>query len=252
VGTRILSLMVQLLITPLQTPAMSAFSRLKNENKPIGPAYIRVTKLCSLLACPIFFGASAVAPDFVHIVFGPKWEDAGWIMAINGLAVGPSVIMYLFIPALASAGRSGLSLRHYVAALFTNVIVAALAIPFGLLAIASGKTIESHATLPYGLNLLKRGLGAKPAGVLSAIAPAYLAALIMAGTVAALGHFELQGMDPIARMLIMVASGGVLYVAILAIAARRFLAENINEFSPLLKELQGRLPRARKSAQDQN
>lgn len=251
VGTRILNLMTQLLITPLQTPAMSAFSRLDNQNKPIGPAYLRVTRLCSLLACPVFFGAAAVGPDFIRIVFGEKWNEAGWIMALNGLAVGPSVIMYLFTPALASAGRSGLSFRHFIAAFFTNILVAICAIPFGLYAIASGKTIESHLTLPYGLTLLRQGLGVGAIDTLRSIAPAYFAALVMAASVALLGYFGLQGLNSVSRLLVMVASGGVIYVAVLMLTARRFLTDTIQEFAPLFENLRGRVNGLRKPAGEQ-
>jgi len=239
VGTRILNLMSQLLITPLQAAAMSAFSRLGDDNKPIAPAYVRVTRSCSLLACPIFFGMAAVAPDFTRIMFGPQWHDAGIIMMINSLVVGPSVIMYFFVPALAAAGASGLSLRFYLATLVATAAAAIGPIPFGAIAVSAAKVIESHLTLPYGLSLTRRAIGLHPIDNLRAIAPAYLAGLAMAIIVGAFGYFALQQFQPWLRMPIMVAVGGLLYPALLAVFARRFLKETLGELS-FLKHRFGR------------
>ena len=235
VGTRILTLMSQLLITPLQAAAMSAFSRLEEAGKSIAPAYVRVTKSCSLLACPMFLGASAVAPDLVQVMFGPQWHDAGLIMAISGLVVGPSVIMYFFTPALASAGRSGLSFRHFFVALFVNLGVAVAAIPFGLIAIASGKTIESHLTLPYGLSLLRKGIGLRIVTILGAVGPAYVASLVMGAVLVALSLFVLQPLPPFYRLAVMVPMGGLLYFVLLAIFARSYLLSNLEELRSILK-----------------
>jgi PST family polysaccharide transporter len=241
VGTRVLNLMAQLIITPLQAAAMSAFSRLGDEGRPIAPAYVRVTRSCSLLACPIFFGMAAIAPDFTRIIFGPQWHEAGLIMIINSLVVGPSVIMYFFIPALASANRSALSLRFYIVSLVVTGVTALTAIPFGPLAASSTKAIESHVTLPYGLKLTRQGIGLRPIDNLRAIAPAYLAALIMAMIVMAIGYYELGKFQPWQRMPIMVAIGGLIYPAFLALFARQFLRETLGELA-FLKNRFGRKP----------
>lgn len=235
VGTRILTLMSQLLITPLQAAAMSAFSRLGDQGKSIAPAYVRVTRSCAILACPMFLGASAVASDAIRLLFGKQWDDAGIIMAINGLVIGPSVIMYFFTPALASAGRSALSFRHFIVAFFVNIAVAIVAIPFGLFAIASGKTIESHLTLPYGLKLLRQGIGLRMIEVFRAIGPAYLSALTMAAALTVLSNFALQNLSPVVRLGVMVPLGAILYTALLAVFARKYLVSNIEELRVLLR-----------------
>jgi len=235
VGTRILSLMSQLLITPLQAAAMSAFSRLDAEGRSVAPAYVRVTRSCALLACPMFLGASAVAPDAIQVLFGKQWHQAGFVMAINGLAVGPSVIMYFFTPALASAGRSALSFRHFIVAFFVNIGVAIVAIPFGLFAIASGKTMESHLTLPYGLKLLRRGISLSLSDIFKAVGPSYIAALLMAAILMVLSHFALQSLQPVTRLFFMIPLGAILYLATLGIFARPYLLSNIEELRVLLK-----------------
>ena len=233
VGTRILDLMAQLVISPLQAAAMSAFSRLANDGKPIGPAYTRVTRTCSLIACPMFFGAAAIAPDVIHVLFGSQWTEAATIMVINSVVVGPSVIMYFFVPALAAAGYSALSSRHYFASLIVNVTTAVAAAPLGLLAIAAAKTIQSHLTLPYGLRLTKQAIGLGALDNLRAVAPAYLASISMGGAVWALGHFALGGMTPLSRLAIMAVAGVLLYAALLAVFARRFFKDNLSELTSL-------------------
>jgi PST family polysaccharide transporter len=235
VGTRILTLMSQLLISPLQAAAMSAFSRLSEQNKAIAPAYIRVTRSCALLACPMFLGASAISADLISVLFGRQWADAGIIMAINGFVVGPAVIMYFFTPALASAGSSVLSFRHFIVAFFVNIVVAIVAIPFGLFALAAGKTVESHFTLPYGLHLLRKGLDLKAREMLSTVTPAYLASLAMAGLITALSVFGLQSIPPYQRMIIMIPLGGIVYFAILAAFARPYLVSNLEELRSVFK-----------------
>jgi len=214
---------------------------LGDEGRPIAPAYVRVTRSCSLLACPIFFGMAAIAPDFTRIIFGPQWHEAGLIMIINSLVVGPSVIMYFFIPALASANRSALSLRFYIVSLVVTGVTALTAIPFGPLAASSTKAIESHVTLPYGLKLTRQGIGLRPIDNLRAIAPAYLAALIMAMIVMAIGYYQLGKFQPWQRMPIMVAIGGLIYPAFLALFARQFLRETLGELA-FLKNRFGRKP----------
>lgn len=156
-------------------------------------------------------------------------------MAINGLVVGPSMIMYFFTPALASAGRSGLSFRHFFVALFVNLAVAVVAIPFGLIAIASGKTIESHLTLPYGLRLLRKGIGLRASAMLSAVGPAYFASLVMAATLIALSLTSLQPLSPFYRLAVMIPLGGIIYFAILGFFARPYLISNIEELLPILR-----------------
>jgi len=157
------------------------------------------------------------------------------IMAISGLVVGPSVIMYFFTPALASAGRSGLSFRHFFVALFVNLGVAVAAIPFGLIAIASGKTIESHLTLPYGLSLLRKGIDLRIVTILGAVGPAYVASLVMGAALVALSLFVLQPLPPFYRLAVMVPMGGLLYFVLLAIFARSYLLSNLEELRSILK-----------------
>src|SRR3546814_13744225 len=69
----------------------------------------RSTRTCALVSCPVFFGAAAIAPDFVTFIFGPKWTEGSYIMIALALVAGPATLNYFQGPALFAAGRSGLA-----------------------------------------------------------------------------------------------------------------------------------------------
>jgi len=240
VGTRALNMLVSMVITPLQSAATSAFSRMQDTEGRIGAAYFRLTRTCSLVACPVFLGAAAVGPDFVHLVFGKQWGTAGQIMAINGLVVGPVVIMYFFTPALASMGKSALALQSGIAASAGNLIAASIAAPFGVLAVTAAQTLRAYITLPFSLRLLKRGLSIGPVAMIKTIMPALTAAAIMAAILAILQRTVLLEMSPLERILIMVAVGVPLYFVGLFVIDRRTIADSAREFAPLLGRLTNR------------
>ncbi len=48
---------------------------------------MKALRLMSLVAVPVFFGLSAVAPEVVDVVFGPKWAAAKPLLAVLALAM---------------------------------------------------------------------------------------------------------------------------------------------------------------------
>src|SRR3546814_4007622 len=73
-------MMISMVIKPLQSAALTAFAQVHHKSGQVGPAYLRVTRTCALVSCPVFFGAAAIAPDFVTFIFGPKWTEGSYIM----------------------------------------------------------------------------------------------------------------------------------------------------------------------------
>lgn len=236
VGTRVLNLLTSIIIIPLQSAALSAFSRLRDRGQAIAPAYVRVARTASLISCPIFLGSAAIAPDFVHIVFGTQWDQAGYIMTANAFIVGPALVMYFFNAAMTSSGKSALVLKSAAASWAANLMMTVVTIPFGVVKVAWGQSVRPHLTLPFSLWLLNRGIGLKPSELLRAILPAWLSALAMVGILYLMGRTVLSDMTPIERMSIMIAAGGPLYLLGLLLIGRDTLREGWKELGPLLKK----------------
>jgi len=52
----------------------SAYSRIQSERGRLRAAFKRVVLTVSLAACPALAGLALVAPSFIHVVLGPKWD----------------------------------------------------------------------------------------------------------------------------------------------------------------------------------
>jgi O-antigen/teichoic acid export membrane protein len=230
VGWRVIDIIIQVAIHPLQTTALSAFSRLGDPGR-MPDAYCRLTRMCSILACPIFFGTSAVATDLVRVVFGERWDISGQILTVLPLMAGPAVLNYFTGPALTSAGRTRLVLIFIGVASVGNLIAALSGAAFGLLFVAVALVVRDHLTLPLFLWLLKQGIGLEPMRAVRAVLPSYLAAAAMAALVFAVKSL----MDPgLARLGVSVAVGAVSYPLILRVFAPAFLRGSVSEISSLL------------------
>lgn len=233
VGARGLETITQFLIAPLQQASLSAFSRVDGA-KAIGEAYLRVTRVCGLAACPIYLGAAVVAPDFVRLIFGPQWDESGAIMAILAVAIGSLSLGYFIQPALTAAGQPKTVLLSTLASLVTTVCAALATVWWGVVALAAGNTAQQYVVLPFRLVLLTRTLQLSAARLFAGIAPPFLAAAAMAAAVYGLRVAVMAEWLPVVRLAASVAVGGILYPIILLVIARPYLRHIRADIVPLL------------------
>lgn len=245
IGSRVLTMMINTFIVPLQTTAMSAFSRLDRGSDAVGQAYLRVTRVCSVIVCPAFFGLAVIAPDFVPLVFGEKWRAAGHVMTAMALIAGPAVLMYFAQPALAAAGKASFVMLSNLAMLVGNTIVAMLTMSWGVVAVAAGHSARAHLTLPFSLSLLRKGIGVDGWTAILNILPAYSAAALMALALAFGRWAFLDGVDELGRIAVMLIAGPPIYAMALFCFSPRLLKEGRAEIWSLVPiRLRARLTRS--------
>jgi PST family polysaccharide transporter len=235
VGSRALNFLIALTIKPLQTTALSAFSRLKDA-PAIGGAYLRLTRATAFVSFPVFLGAAAIAPDFVMVCFGRQWEASGPIMAALALVVVPSTLLYFTPPALVALGRTRLILVSNLAMLVLNAIAALATVSFGVVAVAAGQSVRAHVTAPFALGMLQKGVGLPIGKSLRSIVEPGIAAALMGATVVAARLYALEHLSPILRLSICVILGAVVYACLLLTVARRCTVETMLELTPHLPD----------------
>lgn len=233
VASRALNLLFQVAISPIQTTALSAFSRLKDE-RAIGGAYLRLTRATALVSFPVYFGVAATAPDIVAVCFGRHWEQSGAIMTALALAAVPTTLVTFVQPALVTVGRTRLALLSSFGTLVLSSIAALATVAFGVIVVAIGQAFRAYAAAPFVLSLLKRGIGLSVLHSLRSIWEPCVAAVLMGGLVAVVRIYALADLSPGLRLSLCVALGISGYAAILMTVVRRYTAETLLELMPHL------------------
>ncbi len=233
VGARGLEVISQMTVTPIQQTALSAFSRLPNV-AAIGNAYAQVTRVSAILACPVYLGAAVLAPDFISIVFGPKWAPSGSIMTALALAVGAGSLAQFMQPALTAANRPKLVLLSTAVSFGATASTALFAVSSGALIVAIANTGLQYFLLPFRMRLLSVALHMHWRKPVAGVAPALFAAAAMAAAVHALRVFVLDETPLVSKLALSTFAGIILYPALLILFARRYLLQLATEVAPLL------------------
>ncbi|WP_137680697.1 lipopolysaccharide biosynthesis protein [Aurantiacibacter suaedae] len=84
-GHRVTSKSIGEAIEPLRQVLFPAFSRIKNEPDRLRHGYLRAQGVLCLICFPIAAGLASVAPEFVVVALGPKWDLAIPIVQLTAM-----------------------------------------------------------------------------------------------------------------------------------------------------------------------
>ena len=105
--------------------AFSAFASIQADTQKVSSHFLKSVRIMSLLAFPVLWGISSIAPEFVNLLLGKKWSMAIVPLQILSLVIPVRMVSKLMSPALLGIGRADTN--------FFNVITASLALPLGFL-----------------------------------------------------------------------------------------------------------------------
>jgi O-antigen/teichoic acid export membrane protein len=235
-GTRAINMLNDAIIQPMNQTALSALSRV-NETGSVAKAYLRITKACGLISFPIYYGTAVTAHDFVLIMFGPKWEASGDVMAMFALFGGAGTLNFFSGAALSAVGKTRMVLWTNLISFVSTVALTLILVPYGIWAVALGFAVRAHVVLPFVLYNLKRNLHLRPMAAIRGVLPPFLAATAMALLLLVLKLEVLDDFSPIIRLAILVPTGAALYVGGLFLFGRTYLRETHTELAPIVNRL---------------
>jgi O-antigen/teichoic acid export membrane protein len=121
VGSHLAYLPIQKLSALINSVAFPAFSQVQTDPAKVGEYMLKVCRMMSIVAFPVFFGMSSVAHELVALLLGEKWQAAALPLLIITLVMPLRMLYNLFQPLLWGVGRPDVSA--------TNLFIAALGMP---------------------------------------------------------------------------------------------------------------------------
>jgi PST family polysaccharide transporter len=226
---RILELLFQVLLTPLNQIALPALSRLRDEPERLGRLQGFVEGAVALSSFPAMIGLAAVAPAAVEVLLGPSWRPM--VPALQLLCLsGPMVAVEYNTPILARAlGRPELAFRQTLLAALVGIPLFVLAAQVSVTVVAAAVLLRQAVLIwPLRVLLVRRLTGRGLAARYLPLLPSLGCALAMGLCVALLGSATPE-MSAALGLAAGVSLGIVSFLVLLALFARADVIDLSNQ-----------------------
>jgi O-antigen/teichoic acid export membrane protein len=217
------SIAYSLIITPVRRIAypliqvfFPAFSKMRDPDR-IGRGWLRGTKVLALVVVPSMLGLIAVAPDFVQVAFGHKWDEAVPVIQILAPVGLLQSLTALNAAILQAVDRTRILFRFTLLLSIVTVAAFAAGLPWGINGVATAYLIATVVLQPVFLWFTVRAVGLSMSDWLRSIVGVVEAGVVMVLIV--LGGRELlleTTLGVTARLAALIVIGAAVYVPLVA------------------------------------
>jgi len=188
----------------------------------VSQAVVKYIGLVSLFAFPALWGLSAVAPEVVAVLLGPKWLEAIPALVILPLIVPMRMVCsFMFTTSLALGNRS-LDLRNTIANFVLLPGGFFVGAHWGLVGLCLAWLVAVPLSYTFSVPAVLRAIGIRAIDLVAECGPPAFAAGVMYAAVAGL-RVALPEQPAIAVLGALVAGGALVYFAVLTLISRRHL-----------------------------
>ena len=144
---------------PVQGVLYPTFSRMQDDVPRVAQAWLSVNRIVGAISLPALAGMVMVAPEFVDVVLGPKWQSAVVVIQILAWVGMLQSLQGLNSAVLQARDRTGDLLRYGVIVCAASLTAFVLGLQWGLVGVAAAYAISSTLVEPYYTWLTTRALG---------------------------------------------------------------------------------------------
>ena len=228
VAYRVIIIVIDVFTSTINVVAFPVFSRMQGDPDRIRNALHTATRMSSAVAFPAFLGLSVMAPNFLPLLFGDKWEpsiDVLRVLCIVGLLRS---VTYFNRSLLLALGKPRFELFWVCFSVVTKVLAFVIGYRWGLMGVAWAVVAHGYAIFPVGVWLINKANPIDPATYLRQFLRPLAASLIMVIVVLPM-QLQLDGRLPRLPILIIGSVvGGAVYVGALFVVAPTLTAEIID------------------------
>ena len=223
VGKRALLAANLLLSRAISRVALPAFSQIKEDRRRLTAAFTRMLSATSIITTPAFAGLALIADEFIHLLFGARWEGAAAVMrplclfgALQAVGIyNQSIMMAL--------GKPHWQTRLALLSALANLSLFFMATGYGPAGVAEAFTLRAFILYPLSIWAVTRLLPLNWRDYWKAVQLSVVASVFMAGCVIG-ARALLPDMHEAARLACLVVTGVLSYGLAVALFGRSELS----------------------------
>jgi len=206
---------------------LPAIARQQDDRGRVRNALLRSVGLVSLVAFPALWGISAVAPELVLVLLGPKWLPAVPALTILPLIVPVRMISSIIFTSSLALGNRNSDLRSTVVNLIFLPAGFFIGAHWGLVGLCLAWLVSVPLAYLFSVPSALRLIGISGIQLLGECGPPAAATIIMYGSIAGL-RYLLPEQPEIVALVGSIATGVVVYFGVMVLVARRQLVSARN------------------------
>jgi O-antigen/teichoic acid export membrane protein len=216
VAYNVMYLPISRVTTPASNVLYTAFSRIQDDARRMGEAWLRVNLMTAALLVPASLGLAVTASDFVPVVFGQRWHAAAPVLAILSLGGVAQSLQMFNGPVYQACGKPGLFLRFMFFSTTVTFGGFVIGIHWGLLGVAASFAIARNVVLVANTRLICKTVALDVSKVVRSYVRVVFLAVVMALVVLGLKETSFAAALPAGlRLVLLVAVGIVVYVLLI-------------------------------------
>jgi O-antigen/teichoic acid export membrane protein len=202
---------------PIQQVLFPAFSRMQDEPERIAALWIRATRLVGAISIPALCGLVVVAPDFVPVVFGDRWNDAVPLIQILAWVGLLQSLQTLNTEILQARDRTSTIFRFSLVFFVAHLTAFVVGLHWGVVGVAAAYAISSTLVEPVFTWLTARAVGISPLRLVQSFWGVVQASVVMGATVYVVRSVLVTaGAGEFVRLALCVLAGILVYVPLCA------------------------------------
>ncbi|HEX6006226.1 MAG TPA: lipopolysaccharide biosynthesis protein [Burkholderiales bacterium] len=163
--------------------AFPAFARMQDDVPRVGANVLKGVRILSFVSFPILWGLGSVAPEFVSVILGAKWQPAVPTLMILALIM-PLRMISNFVPnAIQGVGRSDIVLKTVAFATVVTPVAFLVGVQWGLIGLSLAWVASVPVVFVFSMSRGLPAVGLRIPALLCAMARPAVAASIMVAAV---------------------------------------------------------------------
>ena len=224
VAYRLLLTMTDVFTSTVSVVSLPIFSRMQRDLPRLLRAFYAATRMTSALAVPAFVGVAVTAPDIVPVLFGEQWARSIPVMQILTVIGILHSVAFFNRSVMIAVGQPGHALRIALLNAVLNVAFFAVAVRWGIFAVALAYVLRGWLLAPLPLIVLRKSIALNYRDYVRNLMAPLAASTLMALAVLGLQQLMRPTGDAI-RLAACVAVGATVYGVAMRLTAPTLFQE---------------------------
>jgi O-antigen/teichoic acid export membrane protein len=240
IGYRILLLLTDVMTRTIESVAFPLFAKVQGDLARLRRGYLIATQISAAIATPVFLAVAALAPQLIAVAFGPGWEPAVPVMQVLALIGVLHASLFFNSTVLVATGQPRTALFITTVNAVSNVIAFAIAVQWGIVAVAAAYVIRGYLLSPLPVLMVKRVIDFRLSEYVRRFAIPLGCSAPMVAVMLALREALAPRVADVVVIAPVAAVGALTYLLAMRFAAPRFTSEltaYLSSASPALARL---------------